>query len=394
MEENKELQPEEKKTTKSGTTKKSTAKTTTTKKTGTSGTAKKTAIKSTAKKTTAGTRKKTTTGTTKKTTKKKEETQKVGDEREEKNIVEEKVEPIEAEKIEKVQNIEILKQDEKVEIKREEIKEKQQEQPKKIEIEQQVEEPKFKPAPKIEKKKKKHTFLKGILILVIIALVLFLIHFARNYVIVDSILARQKALKELTNYSFKMNYIYSNVSMEYYHKDNNIIMIRKNSDSEKVIIWSSKDTKEIIFLNPKELTATVDKENMGESGIYQLLPRGLVLNSENTRGFDFMYFITSETVNGVDCYKVQWLFGEETAWYNKEDGTMVKYNENGYETEYTDWKINQLTDEDMSRPNLMGYEVTINDDNQITDQNNEDDTNNKNQTSQESNENQVDENNE
>lgn len=245
--------------------------------------------------------------------------------------------------------------------------------------------------PKVEKREKKHTLLKGILILIIIALVLLLIHFARNYVIVDSILAKQEALKELTNYSYKMNYDYSDTTMEYYHKENNVMLIR-NSETGKVIIWSSKDTNETIFLNPRELTAIVDKKDMGDFVFYNVLPRGLILNSEGARGFDIMYFITSETIDGIDCYKVQLILGEETSWYNKKDGTMVKTVQGNYETKYADWKFNQLTDEDMSRPNLMGYEVTRKGESSEEQQNtnNNQNDNNGNQINQENSENQVD----
>ena len=34
--------------------------------------------------------------------------------------------------------------------------------------------------------------------------------------------------------------------------------------------------------------------------------------------------------------------------------------EMGYVSEFKDWKFNQLTDIDVTRPNLIGYEVTNN----------------------------------
>lgn len=234
-----------------------------------------------------------------------------------------------------------------------------------------VEEPKFEPAPKVEKKKKKHTLLKGILILIMIVLVLLLVHFARNYVIVDSILARQKALEELTSYSYRTEYISQNAAMDYYHKGNTIMLVR-DSNNEKIIIWSNKDTKQTIFLNPKELTATIDNNEMANSS-YELLPRGIIINSKQLRGAEFMYFITSEKVDGKDCYKILWITSGETCWYNKEDGTIVKLISNGQEIKYTNWEFNKLTDEDMSRPNLIGYEVK---NNQQIDGNNENDNQN------------------
>lgn len=344
MEENKDLKQEEKKETAKGTAKK-----TVTKKATTSGTAKKTATKKTVKKETTGTTKKVASGTAKKTTTKKvAETPKIAEEKK----VEIKAEPIETEKVEKIEKIEMPKKEE---------------QPKTVEIKKEAEKPKFEPAKKVEKKKK-HTILKTILMIIIVALVLFIIHSARNYIIVDNIIAKQEKLKKATNYSFETNYTNQNTTMKYYCKDNTI-MIVKDSDTGKVVIWSNKDRKETIYLNLRELTATVNDEEVIDS-FYNLKPVGLIRNAEESRGFDFMYFITSETVNGRDCYKVSWIFGGETAWYDKENGTMLKMTTDGqeedYVTEYSNWKFNELTDEDMSRPNLMGYEVTTNEENNQT----------------------------
>lgn len=352
MEENKDLKQEEKKETAKGTTKKTVAKKATI-----SGTAKKT-TKKTVKKETTGTTKKVTSGTVKKTTTKKvAETPKVAEEKK----VEIKAEPIKTEKIEKVEMP------------------KKEEQSKIVEVKQEAEKSKFEPVKKVEKKKKKHTLLKGILILIIIALVLFLIHFARNYIILDNLLEKQETLKESKNYSFKMNYANQNTTMEYYCKDNTIMIVR-DSDAGKVVIWSNKEKKETIYLNLNNLTATVNNEEVIDS-FYNLKPIGLIHNLEELRGFDFMYFITSETINGRDCYKITWILSGETAWYDKENGTMLKIVNDGqkedYATEYSNWKFNQLTDEDMSRPNLMGYETMTNQENDNNNQaNQESDENN------------------
>lgn len=229
-----------------------------------------------------------------------------------------------------------------------------------IKKEPTVEEPKFKPAPKVEKKKKKHTALKTILILVIIILALGLIHFVRNYLIMDSILSKREALKKMTNYSYISNQINDNVKMEYYHKDRTNIMVH-NKESRKHIVWNNLDTREAIFINPQELTVTIQQNvpKDTQESFHSLMPSGIAMSSEASRITDFMYWITSEKVNGIDCYKVTWIVGDETAWYNKKDGTLVKLMamEGKYLVEFTDWKFNQVTDEDMTRPNLTGYTV-------------------------------------
>ena len=323
MEENKDLTQEKKKETAKGTTRKIVSKKATT-----SGTAKKTATKKTVKKETTGTTNKETSGTVmKKVTKKVAENPKVAERK-------------------------------KVEIP-------EKEQTKTVEIKKETEKPKFEPTKKVEKKKK-YTILKAILMMIIAALVLFLMHFTRNYIIINNILTKQEELNKSTNYSLKIEHINENATLEYYHKDN-VIMLVKDSNTGKVAIWSDKDKKESIFLNMKDLIATVNNEKIIDS-FYDLKPHGIISDSEASRGFEFMYFITSEKVNGIDCYKVTWIIGGETAWYNKENGrvvrTAIKGQKEDYVTEYSNWKFNELTNEDMSRPNLMGYEVKTNQENQ------------------------------
>lgn len=331
MEENKDLQPEEKKTTKSGTTKKTETKRTV-KKEGTGTTKKVTSAK------------KTTSQTAKKVA---EVPKKVNDKEEVKLDAEEKKETIKAEKIE------VPKQEEMIE--KVETKEKQKEQPKMAEIKKETEKPKFEPVQRAGKKKK-HTILKTILVLIIIAIVLFLINFARNYIILNKLFEKQEALKNLTNYSYVIKNNGSDSSLEYYRKDNTIMLVR-NADSGKVVIWSDKDRKETIFLNMKELTATVKPEEVMDS-FYGPMTQGMIFNSDISNRYDYQYWITSDTVNGKDCYKITWISLGQTAWYDKENGALMKITDKGQEgTEYTDRKYNELTDEDMSRPNLMGFNV-------------------------------------
>ena len=40
--------------------------------------------------------------------------------------------------------------------------------------------------------------------------------------------------------------------------------------------------------------------------------------------------------------------------------TVKNGKEFGYVSEFKDWKFNELTDIDVTRPNLIGYEVTNN----------------------------------
>ena len=334
MEENKDVKQENEKKATSGTTKK-----TTTRKTATIA-AKKTPAKTTTKKQVTGTTKKVVAGTAKKASTSKTTTKKVAEEPKVATKVEEKVEKVKVEKAESTKQPETKIEKPKVaDVKKDETK--------------TTEKPKFEPAVKIEKKKHKHLLLKTILILIIIAIILFLIHFTRNYIIVDHILAKREALQDITNYSYRINQ--DGRGVEYYRKDNTIMLVNKDA---KTIIWSNKDKKETIFIDMTNFKAKVHNTAMSE-GSYSSETAGLIFN-EKPHACDYLYWITSDTVDGRDCYKVTWLTVNETSWYDKENGALMKIAVNGEQlvTEYTDWKFNELTDEDMARPNLIGYEVT------------------------------------
>ena len=218
---------------------------------------------------------------------------------------------------------------------------------------------KFEPVKKVEKKKK-HTGLKFILILVVIAIVLFLVHYLRNYIIVSKIFNERAKYKGVDNYSYSQydNDDSKTTCMQFYKKGNTVMMSVKD---KKSLIWSNKDTNQTIILNYDEMKATITPDanvqdvfddDVCNKGIGTL---GKIQDQQSYKGFSFVYFITSEKMNGVDCYKI--CLGQEKAWYNKENGMLVKYKNGSLDEDYSDWKFNELTDEDVARPNLIGFTV-------------------------------------
>ena len=218
---------------------------------------------------------------------------------------------------------------------------------------------KFEPVKKVEKKKK-HTGLKFVLILIIIAIVLFLVHYLRNYIIVSKIFNERAKYKDVTNYSYcnTQNDGEDAVKTEYYKKDNTAVIFIKNRN---FLVWSNKDLNQSIILNYDKMEAIV-KHDVFLEGTIDSTPvdngvavLGMVKDAQMYKGFSFVYFITSEKINGVDCYKVS--IGKEKAWYSKENGMLVKYINGSLDADYSDWKFNEVKDEDVARPNLMGFSV-------------------------------------
>ena len=146
-----------------------------------------------------------------------------------------------------------------------------------------------------------------------------------------------------------------------YYKDGTRIYVIKNND-RSAIIWNNSNTKEMITIAPNLLKATVQKYDSDDSTSIPYL-----LDASMSRALKLSSIITSDTVNGEECYKVSSI--GQKLWFSKSTGMIVKEmngtgvkdgKEIGYVSEFKDWKFNQLTAIDVTRPNLIGYEITNN----------------------------------
>lgn len=219
------------------------------------------------------------------------------------------------------------------------------------------------------KKPKKRIALKifaGIAIIVAIVAVLFLINFVRNLAIINDIIAKEKDFKYSTNYSYTSIMYDSNdeenrVTIEHYYKDGKSKMVVDNGEN-KITVWYDEQTKENIFLNEttKEATVTTSEFMLGNELLY-------FQDEENKIYYAMTSFIINSNIDEKECYEIINL--NDVSYINKEDGTVLKgvykgaiVNDEKCDsiTEYKDWKFNELTDEEMERPNLEGYEVTEN----------------------------------
>lgn len=212
--------------------------------------------------------------------------------------------------------------------------------------------------------KKKHPILKGILIGTAIVLAILAIHFMRNYVIISHIAEKQAELENKLNYS----YIIENESIpeqkvitKLYYKDGKKMQVIDGGENKKMIIWKDEQTKEEILIIPHALQAIISENEFKDSGIIPGFINDYIMS------FTLGSFITSDILDGKECYKINWS-GAKT-YIDKSNGTVLR-SENGkvisegreYDsiTIYRDWKFEELTDEDLSRPNLTGYEVKYN----------------------------------
>ena len=211
-------------------------------------------------------------------------------------------------------------------------------------------------------KKKTRLWPKIILGVFAIVIVLLTIIVMVNNSIINKIVAKQKENVNRQNYSYTVQSNSSeNTMTKIYYKDGTRIYVIQNND-KSAIIWNNSNTKEMITIIPNLLKATVQKYDSDDSTSIPYL-----LDASRSRALKLSSIITSDTVNGEECYKVSSLgrklwFSKSTGMIVKEmNGTVVKDGkEMGYVSEFKDWKFNQLTDIDVTRPNLIGYEITNN----------------------------------
>lgn len=211
-------------------------------------------------------------------------------------------------------------------------------------------------------KKKTRLWPKIILGVFAIVIVLLTIIVMVNNSIINKIVAKQKENVNRQNYSYTVQSNSSeNTMTKIYYKDGTRIYVIQNND-KSAIIWNNSNTKEMITIIPNLLKATVQKYDSDDSTSIPYL-----LDASMSSALKLSSIITSDTVNGEECYKVSSLgrklwFSKSTGMIVKEmNGTVVKDGkEMGYVSEFKDWKFNQLTDIDVTRPNLIGYEITNN----------------------------------
>ena len=213
----------------------------------------------------------------------------------------------------------------------------------------------------MEKKKMKlwPRIVLGVFAVVIVLLTIIVMV---NNSIINKIVAKQKENVNRQNYSYTVQSNSSeNTMTKIYYKDGTRIYVIQNND-KSAIMWNNSNTKEMITIVPNLLKATVQKYDSDDSTSIPYL-----LDASMSRALKLSSIITSDTVNGEECYKVSSI--GQKLWFSKSTGMIVKEmngtgvkdgKEIGYVSEFKDWKFNQLTDIDVTRPNLIGYEVTNN----------------------------------
>lgn len=206
----------------------------------------------------------------------------------------------------------------------------------------------------------------GIIVIIVALAILFLLNFIRNIIIINDIIEKESKFKDSTNYSYSSSHHSENneddkITIDIYYKDGKSKMILDNGKNE-IRVWYDEDTKENIFIaeDAKKASVTTSEFVLGNEVIY-------FYDEENKITYALTSFIVNSKLDGKECYKVT--HSNEEIYINKEDGTILKDIDKDVKvdgkksktiTEYSNWKFDELTDEEMQKPDLTGYTIVNN----------------------------------
>ena len=218
---------------------------------------------------------------------------------------------------------------------------------------------------------KKKKILKIILIIILIILVLFLIHTARNFIIIKGVQNNFSKYENSSNYHIKSvakESTDTTVTMDYYTKDEKQVMkMERNIDGEilKVSMYSNGEKVNVFYDNPSGKTCQLNLDteviqvnlynHLETENIWQTLLGSITTN------------IKSEEYNGKDCYIVNGFMSPlsltekniNEVHIEKDTGLFIKsvIDSNTTEREY---EFNNVEDSVFEEPDISEYSIQEN----------------------------------
>ena len=205
-------------------------------------------------------------------------------------------------------------------------------------------------------------------IIILLLLIIFIISIARKYIIINKLAETKEEFFSSNNYSYCfVPDADKNITCEYSYKDGKSMQIWKTGDNVDSIIWYDKDTKEKIVIDNGNSTATItrgqNEEALPVTVANTILSSVLPESMMDKIKIALTFSINTKEIDNENCYILQPFVGvvSNTYYFNKENETITKtlMGETG-KIEFRNWVLNAVTDEDVSRPSLTGYNLTYN----------------------------------
>ena len=223
------------------------------------------------------------------------------------------------------------------------------------------------------------------IVLFILFIMLFFIHFIRNAIIISSLNKKITKYENITNYH-EIWSTYSNESItifDVYYKDGKYkqilthydynSFIKNDEPPSKVLTYRDENGKETTFFynekiissNYKNETSKISPQNMSHITMAKETPLNFILSCFNS-------FITSDACNGIDAYKIYNIIEKSSAHFSKETGLTIRsssgfsYGSYNEEQKYVDcisdiiYEFYTVTDEDFLIPSTDGFIIQEN----------------------------------
>ena len=213
----------------------------------------------------------------------------------------------------------------------------------------------------MEKKK----IIKYIAILIAIILIFIAGNIIRKTYIIDKYEKKSGEYAKIDNF-YRKNKVEDNATAEIWRKGNVSIYKRTSEDGLRMIYrnldekvgWIIVDTKNGDEVN--KAAVKVEEENLPYLIAGSVSNGGVGLETMWQKiQFAFMSSITTKDYCGIKCYEIK--FADDWKHYvNKENYICVCEVNGSIDTGLIEYRLNEVTDEDVKLPDLTGFEISEN----------------------------------
>ena len=191
---------------------------------------------------------------------------------------------------------------------------------------------------------------KKLLIILAVIIYIYVLICIRNINIFNKVKKMVDNNLKCENFYYEINggatlvYRKENISMEI---DNlkNIIKWSNKETNEGIKIL--KDSNEVVIGTADKILPQVDMPS-SISRKYNML--------EKHFSKCFTSIIKEERIRSVDCYMIS-NQNDLKVWFDKENGLVKQIDQLGYIYTYENWKLNELTEFDVLKPDISNYKV-------------------------------------